>query len=109
MARGWSKWLLVAFFGIGMLVLLQQCANLAHPARACDDPSALHALANLYDNRRLLRATAVAAPRLQHDGVQGRFCLASVTFADGSRREVSYGYSAPSRHGGRSFWIDYNR
>ena len=69
----------------------------------------MHRLSALYDNKRLLRATDVRAPRQLAAGIRSRSCMATVTFADGSRREVRYAFESAGRSPGHRLRIDYNK
>ena len=96
--------------GTPLIILLLTIYACTTNYPSCDNPNALRALANLYDNKRLLRATDVQAARLLRDGLQGRYCAARVTWADGSQSDVRYMY-LPLGRGQRthSLWIDYNK
>ena len=78
-------------------------------APACDGEWAMHRLSALYDNKRLLRATDVRAPRQLAAGIRSRSCMATVTFADCSRREVRYAFESAGRSPGHRLRIDYNK
>ena len=106
---GMPQFLLFLVVGIGLLLLTQHVWNATEPYPDCDNEPSLRALARLYDNKRLLRAVKAEAPRLVHDGFKGRFCLATVTRADGSQREVSYGFELRDRRGVHRGWIEYNK
>lgn len=101
---------LVGWLVVGSVILLFLIAvfaiNEEHPE--CGSPRATLSLAKLYDNKRLLRATDVLATRQLSDGLKGRYCMAVVVWADGSQREVRYGFEHRGRSSKSFMWIDYN-
>jgi hypothetical protein len=102
------RWLfiLLALLGIGAMIT-RLSSGKAYPA--CDNNAATAALANLYDNRRLLHATDISALRLLSDGVKGRYCIATVKWGNGSETEVHYEFYRSGRQNQYlSMWIDYN-
>ena len=96
---------------VGSVVIAVTIIDLvsAKPYPACDDGRARAMLSSLSDNDRLLHETGVGVSRLVSDSVQGRSCVATVTWQNGLATEAPTSFS----RGGRSnsvvsMWIDYN-
>jgi hypothetical protein len=88
-------------------MIVRFTSSKAYPA--CDNSAARAALAKLYDNLRLLHAVDVNALRLLSDGLKGRYCTATVKWANGSETEVHCEfYRSGSQNQYLSMWIDYN-
>jgi hypothetical protein len=103
--RGWL-FILLAILAIGATITRSPQGK-AYPA--CDNNAARAALANLYDNRRLLHAIDVSALRLLSDNLRGRNCIATVKWGNGSEIEVHYEfYRSGKQNQYLSMWIDYN-
>ena len=105
-ARRLLLWILFGMLTLGAVVA-QFSSHKPYPS--CDNSTAKAALAKLYDNRRLLPSVDVSALRLLSDGLKGRYCVATVKWADGSVSEVYYEfYPWGRRYRNISTWIDYN-